>query len=126
MAKSKKQKRLKRQTVVLDVQKESFLEKLEHLKFIFVFFVLLYFLLVILYKPMVIQGFEPSGSDIISGIGKTHQLKMWEGKTGHYPKSRGPERSRDHGRPGKGSGYPARKRSRREVFQGQRQGTKTP
>jgi len=85
MAKSKKQKRLKRQTVVLDVQKESFLEKLEHLKFIFVFFVLLYFLLVILYKPMVIQGFEPSGSDIISGIGKTHQLKMWEGKTGHYP-----------------------------------------
>ncbi len=49
------------------------------------FFILLFILLSILYRPLVLEHKEPAGGDIISGIGKTHQMKEWEKRTGHYP-----------------------------------------
>ncbi|MEJ2537860.1 MAG: YfhO family protein, partial [Calditrichia bacterium] len=61
------------------------LDTFEKPAFILGFFIFLFIVLVVLYKPLVFEGMEPNGSDIVSGVGKTHQLKMWEEKTGHYP-----------------------------------------
>ncbi len=62
-----------------------FLERLETWPFVVGFFVLLFFLLAFLYQPMVFKGYEPSGGDITSNIGQTHQLKQWEKRLGHFP-----------------------------------------
>ncbi|MEJ2635940.1 MAG: hypothetical protein P8184_11685 [Calditrichia bacterium] len=85
MAKTKKTAKQKKVTTASLKPESSFLENLEKPKYIIGFFVLLLILLAFLYKPMVFQGMQPSGSDITSGIGTTHQLKTWESKLGHYP-----------------------------------------
>jgi hypothetical protein len=85
MARLKKSKQSKMLNIVSIESKKSFLEKLESPKYIIGFFVLLFFILIFLYKPMVFDGMDPSGSDVTTGIGKTHQLRMWEEKTGDYP-----------------------------------------
>ena len=85
MAKLKKSAKEKKSTGAAGLRDKSFLDRLEEPKYILGFFVLLFIVLAILYKPLVFEGKEPGGSDIVSGIGKTHQVKMWEEKTGHKP-----------------------------------------
>lgn len=63
----------------------SWIDNLEKPAYILGFFVLLAILIAILYQPLVFEKMEPAGGDIISGIGKTHQMKMWQEKTGHQP-----------------------------------------
>jgi hypothetical protein len=52
---------------------------------IFGFFVLLLILMTLLYQPLVFEDMEPGGSDAVSGIARTKQLKDWQKKTGDYP-----------------------------------------
>ncbi|HFE65314.1 MAG TPA: hypothetical protein ENK14_13010 [Caldithrix sp.] len=85
MAKAKKSRKQKTQPIQTISEDLSLLEKLEQPRAILGFFILLFVLLAILYKPLVFEGKDPSGSDIVTGIGKTHQMKMWQQKTGHYP-----------------------------------------
>lgn len=85
MAKAKKSRKQKTQPVQTISEDMLFLDKLEQPRAILGFFVLLFVLLSILYKPLVYEGKDPSGSDIVTGIGKTHQMKIWQEKTGHYP-----------------------------------------
>jgi len=84
MAKQKKRSRDKKEVHASTIQKTTFLDRLEIPAYIIGFFVLLFVMLAFLYRPL-LRGMEPSGSDIVSGIGKTHQMKLWEQKTGHYP-----------------------------------------
>ncbi|MFZ0390908.1 MAG: YfhO family protein [Calditrichia bacterium] len=49
------------------------------------FFLLLFVIMAFLYQPMVFEGKEPGGSDIVSGVGKTHQMKLQEKETGKRP-----------------------------------------
>lgn len=84
MAKQKKKKK-KQQITTPSKPHRSFLDSLENPKYILGFFVILFVVLAFLYKPMVFKGMEPGGSDIVSGIGKTHQLDVWKEKTGEYP-----------------------------------------
>ncbi|GAB4363757.1 MAG: YfhO family protein [Calditrichia bacterium] len=81
--KSKKQPPHPKSTLV--ETSPNILDRLEQPKYILGFFILLFALLAFLYQPLVFEGKEPSGSDIITGIGKTKQLRVWEEKTGHYP-----------------------------------------
>ncbi|UCF64992.1 MAG: hypothetical protein JSW33_03935 [bacterium] len=81
--KAKKDKKIS-QPEQIDKQ-SSILESLEKPRYIFVFFIFLFVILAIHYKPMVFDGLEPGGSDAVSGIARTHQLQEWEQKTGKYP-----------------------------------------
>jgi len=81
--KSKKDKNLTKKEQI--GTQGSILESLDKPRFIFVFFIFLFVILAVLYKPMVFQGLEPGGSDAVSGIARTHQLQEWEQKTGKYP-----------------------------------------
>lgn len=85
MAKRKRTSRKVQEPVITVHPKSSVIELLEKPTYILGFFIVLFIILVVLYKPLVLQGEEPAGSDIISGIGKTHQMSLWEQKTGHYP-----------------------------------------
>lgn len=51
----------------------------------YIFFGLLFLFLLFLYKPVVFDGLDVEGSDVISGIGNTHQIKVYEEQTGHKP-----------------------------------------
>ncbi len=84
MAKKKKRSRDKKEVQASTLAKTTFLDRLETPTYIIGFFVLLFIVMAMLYRPL-LTGLEPSGSDIVSGIGKTHQMKLWEQKTGHYP-----------------------------------------
>ncbi len=85
MGKKKKEKPQKRRAVSTAEKGIIFLERLETWPFVVGFFVLLFILLAFLYQPMVFKNYEPSGGDITSNIGQTHQLKLWEKKLGHFP-----------------------------------------
>ena len=65
-------------------KKESMLfQRIDSPRGVVVFFVCLFIVLVILYKPLVLDGYEVGGGDAISNIGKTHQIKVFRDKTGH-------------------------------------------
>ena len=68
-----------------DQSNSSYMQFLEKPILIVGFFILLLIILIALYKPLVFDGLEPGGSDAISSVARTHQLKMWEEKTGQYP-----------------------------------------
>ncbi|RMG61886.1 MAG: hypothetical protein D6715_12935 [Calditrichaeota bacterium] len=59
------------------------LQRIDSPRGIAIFFVCLFILLVILYKPLVLNGYEVGGGDAISNLGKTHQIKLYHQKTGH-------------------------------------------
>ncbi len=82
MASKKKKSKQKKIETTAKTNEFSVLEKLEQPKYIVGFFVLLFCLMVFLYQPLVFEGKEPSGSDIVSGIGRMHQLKEFEKETG--------------------------------------------
>ena len=84
MGKKKKIKQEKKERTTTRSTKD-WIEYLERPRTIIGFFILLFILISILYQPLVYQNMEPAGGDIISGIGKTHQMKEWEKRTGHYP-----------------------------------------
>lgn len=50
-----------------------------------IFLAVLLIIVIFLYEPIILKGMEPSGADVVTGIGKTHQLRMWEKQLGHYP-----------------------------------------
>jgi hypothetical protein len=80
----KKSKKVKESTPSTQSE-NNYLQLFEKPVFIAGFFFLLLIILVALYQPLVFEGLEPGGSDAISSVARTHQLKMWEEKTGHYP-----------------------------------------
>jgi len=86
MAKKKKKstKKVQEKKVVVQ-QGKSILERLETPQSILIYFAVLFFFLMIFYKPLVFEGLEPGGSDVVSGIGKTHQIKIFEEQTGKRP-----------------------------------------
>ena len=65
--------------------RSQLLDKLNHPNSAYSFFGLLFLFLIFLYKPVVIDGLGVEGSDVISGIGNTHQMKVYEEQTGHKP-----------------------------------------
>ncbi|MCB0298127.1 MAG: hypothetical protein KDG51_23390, partial [Calditrichaeota bacterium] len=58
--------------------RSQLLDKLNHPNSAYSFFGLLFLFLIFLYKPVVIDGLGVEGSDVISGIGNTHQMKVYE------------------------------------------------
>lgn len=70
-----------------NIQKDrpSLLELLERPRNIIIIFIALFFFIAIFYKPLAFDGLEVTGSDVVSGIGKTHQIKMFEQETGRRP-----------------------------------------
>lgn len=85
MAKSKK-KVPKRTSSASKILKESpgvdLLQVLENPRNVMIFFGLLLIALVIIYKPIVFDGLDVQGSDVVSGIGNTKQVKQYEAETG--------------------------------------------
>ncbi len=63
----------------------SLVDRFNQPSFILGYFILLFLVIVFLYKPIILDGMEPNGSDFISNIGVTHQLVQWEENTGHFP-----------------------------------------
>ena len=83
---AKKSKKDKHISKAEQIKKEStVLLLLEKPRFILIFFIFLFVILAITYKPMIFEGLEPGGSDAVSGVARTHQLQEWEQKTGKYP-----------------------------------------
>jgi hypothetical protein len=64
---------------------KSFLETLEKPRIQFIFFIILFFFISIFYIPLAFDGKEVTGSDVVSGIGKTHQIKEFEKETEKRP-----------------------------------------
>ncbi len=85
MVKKKKVKEIKIKENLTPERRVSLIDQLEKSRFIVVYFVLIFIILVILYKPIVLDGLEPSGSDYVSNIGVTKQDKQWEEETGNRP-----------------------------------------
>lgn len=81
-AKKKTTKKLDTETKSLP---KSFLANLERPRNQFIFFIILLFSIVLFYKPLSFDGLEVTGSDVVSGIGKTHQIKEYEKETGKRP-----------------------------------------
>jgi len=84
---NKNVKKNKKQTKAQEPQGERALqlEILESPRNIIIFFILLFFFIAFFYKPLAFDGLEVTGSDVVSGIGKTHKIKEFEKKTGEKP-----------------------------------------
>lgn len=54
-------------------------------KTIVAFFVVLFVAVVILYKPIVLEGKDVTGSDVLSSLGNTKQIKDYRAETGQQP-----------------------------------------
>jgi hypothetical protein len=85
MAKQKKQKSGIKKPSARLVPEKSFLDRLDHPRYILGFFIILFIIIAFLYEPLVFKGMAPNGSDFISDIGVTKQLTQWQEKTGHFP-----------------------------------------
>ncbi|NQT27599.1 hypothetical protein HQ585_19750, partial [candidate division KSB1 bacterium] len=46
---------------------------------------LVVFVLILQFAPMVFDGLSPTGTDVIGGLGKVHQVKEFEKETGERP-----------------------------------------
>ncbi|NOX37392.1 MAG: YfhO family protein [Calditrichaeota bacterium] len=62
----------------------SFLDQLEQPRSILIFFVALLVFLTVFYKPLAIDGLEVTGTDLVSGIGKRHQIIQFQKQTGEW------------------------------------------
>ncbi len=58
------------------------LEQLNRPRAALIFFAIVFLFLIWLYKPIALDGLDVKGSDVVSGIGNTHQIKLYEEKTG--------------------------------------------
>jgi len=85
MGKNKKLINRRSKEKVVPRKKISSLDYFEHPKFIIGYFILLFIILIILYKPIVFEGLEPNGGDYVSNIGITKQIKTWQEKISHLP-----------------------------------------
>ena len=56
--------------------------QLEFRRSILIFFGGLFLFLILFYKPLALDGMDTGGSDIVSGLGKVHQIKLYQEKTG--------------------------------------------
>lgn len=85
MAKKSKKKQIHKEKPAAITEKPSISELLDRPRNIIIFFIVLFIGIVLFYKPLAIDGLEVTGSDMVSGIGKTHQLKLFEKETGKRP-----------------------------------------
>ncbi len=87
MAKAKKKKGKKGAPGTMRIPPQTssgLLEQLERPRNILVFFVALLIFLTLFYKPLTIEGLEVTGSDLVSGIGKRHQIIQFQKQTGEW------------------------------------------
>lgn len=85
MAKKKIKKKVEKQEPPSkQTKKYELVEIFEQPRNIIIFFVLLFFFIAFFYKPLAFDGLEVGGSDVVSGIGKTHQIKEFQKKTGKH------------------------------------------
>lgn len=68
-----------------DTSKPSLLEQLNHPGAAAAFLGVVFLFLLWLYKPIVFDGMDVEGSDLISGIGDTRQIKLYQQETGQQP-----------------------------------------
>lgn len=86
MAKAKKlQKKPSSSFTASPDAKPSLLERLNRPGVALAFLGLVFLFLLWLYKPIVFEGMDVEGSDVISDIGNAKQILLYEQKTGHYP-----------------------------------------
>ncbi len=88
MAKSKKKaakKTSQTAKILAGKPKTDLLEELNRPRTALIFFAIVFLFLIWLYKPIVLDGLDVKGSDVVSGIGNTHQMKLYEEKTGQRP-----------------------------------------
>jgi len=85
MAKKSKKKIEKKAPSVERIEQTTLLDALERPRNIIIFFAVLFFFIALFYKPLAFDGLEVSGTDVVSAIGKAHQLKEYEKRTGEQP-----------------------------------------
>lgn len=78
---AKQKKKIKKKTViqqpVKQVDKKDWLELFEQRRFMIGYFVIVFIFLLFFYKPLVFDGLEANGADVVSNIGISHQVKQF-------------------------------------------------
>lgn len=85
MAKKKSRKpKSNKNTTVEELKKASPAFKINEKNQTYIFLALITIIMLILLKPMVIDGLSPQGVDVLSSISVNHKVQEWQEKTGEY------------------------------------------
>ena len=64
---------------------DGLMQQLEHPRATWIGLGILFAIVLFLYSPIAFQGMDVQGSDVVSGIGNTKQIKTYEAETGIRP-----------------------------------------
>lgn len=85
MAKKSKRKIEKQSNSAEQIDQTTLLDALERPRNVLIFFAVLFFAIALFYKPLAFDGMEVGGVDVVSSIGKSHQLHEYQKRTGQQP-----------------------------------------